>query len=180
MKRIFAAAAAVLLLSSCDTYEQDDPYGVPYPPQDPYGAPAPYPPQDPYGTPPPYPPQQQPYPPIEPVNACPVASTGGWQAWVNARPAGGERPTLHVTGRVVTPGGAYRVEFVPNLEERRSYPIQVVARMWVMAPTGGATAPAQTHDVRWQWPLASGPVGSLTVTCGDRVLVENLPVRTVE
>lgn len=161
MKAMPLIVAAAALLASCDTVPRGDPYAPPYYPYDPA-----------------LPPPGSFEPPPGPMETCPVQSAHSWQAWVNAMPGPGQQPTLHVTGVVVTPSAAHRVEFVPVLEERRSYPVQVVARLWVLSPTGGASGPAHSHQVRWNWPLKSGPVGSLTITCGERTIAENLPVRT--
>lgn len=163
-------------------YPPNDPYGAPRPPQDPYGDPAypSYPPQDPYGTRDPqqaYPPQ--PYQP-GPQGSCPITSSRNWQARVDTTPGPDQRPTLVVEGTIVAPTGGYSMEFEPHLQERRSRPVQLVAVLRPVPPTGGATQALTTHDVRWQWPLQSGPVGSVTIACGDRVLVEISPVPTTQ
>lgn len=158
MQRMIAAAAA-LLLASCDT--------MGYPPSDPYGEPAPYP-GDPL-------PPSGPYSPAGPVNACPIESSRDWRATVTA-PAGPDaRPMLVVSGTVVAPTGGYRMEFVPNLTVLRSYPVQVIARLLPIPPQGPATQALVTHDVRWQWPL-TGPVGSVSIRCGTQTLARVAPV----
>lgn len=172
MKQLLAVTAAALFLAACDTYPPGDPYGAPYPPyppQDPYGAP--YPTQDPYGT-PPY--------PRAPIESCQIASSRDWRAWVDVSPGPDARPTLFVSGTVVAPTGGYRIEFLPQLQELRSYPVQVIARLLPIPPTGGATQALTTHDVRWQWPLQSGPVGSVTIACGDRTLAQVSPVQRAQ
>lgn len=176
MKSFLTAAAAALLVAACETaYPPSDPYGAPYPPQDPYGDPAypPYPPQDPYGG--QYP--RQPQPPGELTGPCPIASSRNWQASVDTDPAGGERPILVVSGTIVAPTGGYRMEFEPYLQQRqRGHPLQLVARLRPIPPEGPATQAQTIHDVRWQWPLQAGPVGSVTIACGDRALAEISPV----
>ena len=169
MKQALAATAAALLLAGCDTYPQGDPYGAPYPPQDPYGSqypPQPYPPQPPYGA---------PYPPAQ-VDSCPINSSRDWRATVDSTPGPDQRPTLVVTGTIVAPTGGYRMEFEPHLQERRSYPVQLVATLRAIPPQGPATQALTTHDVRWQWPLTSGPVGAVSIACGNRMLAEIAPV----
>ena len=171
MKRILTAATAALLLGACETaYPPGDPYGAPYPPQDPYGGPGygqPYPPQAPYGS--------APYPQQPDSMACPIASSRDWRAWVDTNPAGGDRPNLVVSGTIVAPTGGYRMEFEPYLQERRSHPVQLVATLDPQPPQGAATQALTTHDVRWQWPLQSGPVGSVTIVCGNQTLAEITP-----
>ena len=157
MKRIFAAAAA-LLLASCDTMGP--------PPGDPYGAPAPYP-GDAM-------PPTAPYAPAQPVNACPIESSRDWRAMVIPPASPGARATLVISGTVVAPTGGYRMEFVPNLTVLRSYPVQVIARLLPIPPQGPATQALTTHDVRWHWPL-TGPVGSVTIRCGTQVLAQITP-----
>jgi hypothetical protein len=169
VKQSVAIAAAALALAACDTYPQGDPYGAPYPPQDPYGTPyppQPYPQQPPYGT--PYPQQ--------PVDACQIVSSRDWRATVDSTPGPDQRPTLVVSGTIVAPTGGYRMEFEPYLQVRESYPVQVVARLRAIPPQGPATQALTTHDVRWQWPLASGPVGSVTIACGTQTLAQISPV----
>ena len=171
MKRILIASTAALLLGACATaYPPGDPYGAPYPPQ---GRDAPYPPPQPYPPQPPYPPQG--YPPAT-IDSCPIVSSRDWRASVDTTAGPDQRPTLVVTGTVVAPTGGYRMEFEPFLQERRSYPVQLVARLRANPPQGGATQALTTHDIRWQWPLQSGPVGSVTIACGDRTLAEISPV----
>src|SRR5262245_10898640 len=111
------AAAVLLLLAGCQTY--DNP-----PPQSPYGEPAPYPPangpypypgDEPYPGNAPYPPGPpgtypgQPAPPgaysggpyQPPPPECTITASRDWTAWVNAMPGPGARgPALVVTGKV--------------------------------------------------------------------------------
>lgn len=199
MKRIFAAGAA-LLLASCQTtdYPPGGPYGSPEPYGDPYGQPypgdpyppgQPYPPSQPYPPGQPYPPSQpyppgQPYPPSQgyppgqayPAQSCPIVSSRNWRAEV-AMQGAGQPPMLMLSGTVVAPTAGYRMEFRPNIEERRSYPVQVVAILQPFPPTNPSAQVQTTHDLRWQWPLSSGPVGSVTIRCGGRDLAQ-VPVES--
>lgn len=159
MKQLFAAASLALALAACDTY----PPGADYPPY----------PADPYPPPGQYPPD---YPPPPDMDSCPIVSSRDWRAWVNAMPGPDARPTLHVSGTVVAPTAGYRIEFRPNLLVRESYPVQVVATLQPFPPSGPAAQVLTTHDVRWQWPLTSGPVGSVTIECGDRQIARIEPV----
>lgn len=163
VKHLLATAAAALLLAACDTYPSADPYGAPLPPQDPYGAPLP--PQDPYGA---YPPPGS-YPPTAP-ESCPIASSREWRASANRAI---DRPMLELSGTVVAPTAGYRMEFFPYLQQSRSGdPSQRIARLLPVPPGQPAAQALTTHDVRWQWPLQSGPIRSVTVVCGDRTLAD--------
>jgi hypothetical protein len=172
VKRIFAPIALAALLAACETYPQQDGYppypGDSYPP--PYPG-DPYPPTGPY---PPGPPGAEP-----PMQACPIVSSRDWRAWVNAMPGPNERPTLHLSGTVVAPTAGYRMEFRPHLDERGGYPVEVVATLQPFPPSGPAAQVLTTHDLRWQWPLESGPVGSVTIECGDRQIAQ-VPVATAQ
>ena len=108
--------------------------------------------------------------------ACGAIASEGWAAWVNAMPGPNARPTLIATGRVTVPTGGYRFEW-RDLRVMESYPVQVVAELAVVAPTGAATQAVVTHEVRGQWPIEP-PVGSFTVRCGDMVLARVAPVET--
>lgn len=181
MKRVLLLSALAAAAAGCETYPQGDPYGAPYPPGDPYEAP--YPPGDPYGA--PYPPSEAPLPggPLPPgvpvgqspgsERECPIIQSRQWDAFVNAMPGPGARPTLVVTGDVVTARGL-RPEFDPYLQTEPGQPGQLVARMRVVQ-SGPRTAGTTPHDVRWQWPLQH-PIGSLKIMCGERTLAEIAPV----
>jgi hypothetical protein len=115
----------------------------------------------------------------EPIRAaCPVAGPGDWAAWVNAMPGPNARPTLIVTGKVTVPTGGYRIA-IADMRVMESYPVQVAADLLVVPPAGGATQAVVTHDVRGQWPI-SPPVGSVTISCGGRVLTRIAPVETAQ
>jgi hypothetical protein len=107
---------------------------------------------------------------------CPIIGSSGWAAWVNAMPGPGARPTLIVTGKVTVPTGGYRFEW-GDFRVAESYPVQIFGELRAIPPGGGATQVVTTHDVRGEWP-ASPPVGSVTVSCGDRVLARISPVET--
>ena len=182
MKRIVATASLALLLAACQTYPKGGTY-PPYPqaPYPPYPA-DPYPPPTPYPQVPPYPPSYPaPYPPaqFEP-GVCEGVTSRDWRAWVNTMPGADARPTLHVTGTVVAPTAGYWIEFRPELDEDDdNYPIEVTATLQPFPPTGTAAQVQTTHDLRWQWPLEKGPVGTLTIECGNRMLAQ-VPVGTAQ
>lgn len=115
--------------------------------------------------------------PREPVS-CPIAGSSDWAAWVNAMPGPNAGPTLIATGKVTTETGGYRVAFDPDLIVRESYPVQVVATLRVVPPTGGATQAVVTHDVRGGWKAPGEPVGSFEIRCGGDVLARISPVET--
>jgi hypothetical protein len=166
------AAAAFLILAACQT----SPYG-----QDPYGAPEPYP----YPGPAPYP--NEPYPPQGPYAGqptqpqppeCPITASRDWQAWVNAMPAPNARPTLVVSGKVVTATGGHQVAFDRFLQIRRGQPPQAFVTLHVAGPEmPGSGQAAVTHEVRWDWPLGQ-PVGSVVIRCGDKTLAEITNIQT--
>ena len=108
--------------------------------------------------------------------SCPISGSSDWNAWVNAMP-GPTGPSLIVVGKVATPTGGYSVGFEPTLIRRESYPVQIVATLRVVPPTGAATQAVVTHDVRGQWPSAE-PVGSVDIVCGNQVLARISPVQT--
>ena len=91
-------------------------------------------------------------------------------------PGPNARPTLIVTGKVTVPTGGYTWEWA-DMRVMESYPVQVVADLRVTPPAGGATQAIVTHEVRGEWPM-SPPVGSVTITCGNRTLGRISPVET--
>lgn len=116
------------------------------------------------------------YPAAGPAGGCPITGSDSWNAWVNAMPGPGARPTLIVTGRVTTPTGGYR----PALQMEQvaeSYPVQVFVRLHPNPPAGPATQALVTHDVRGDWSMST-QVGSVTVRCGNAVIAHISPVGT--
>ena len=108
--------------------------------------------------------------------ACPVVNSSDWQAWVNAMPGPNAQPKLIVTGKVTVPTGGYTYRWgAPRIME--SYPVQVSVELIPVRPSGPATQALDTREVRGEWPM-SPPVGSLTITCGDRTLGRVSPVET--
>lgn len=175
MKRLLFASAAALLVTACDT----GPYGQPYPPantpQPAYPGDA-YPPAD-------YPPGPS-YPalglyPSGPQLSCPIATSQNWKAWVNAMPGPGRRPTLIVTGKIVTASAGYQISFDPKLQIRKTYPAQAFATLQVMPPPGAASRQLFSQDVHWEWPLRQ-PLGSVEIRCGNETLAHIEPVATAQ
>lgn len=107
---------------------------------------------------------------------CGISGSSGWAAWVNAMPGPNAQPKLIVTGKVTVPTGGYRFAW-GDMRVMESYPVQVALELRTIPPSGPATQALVTHDVRGEWPI-SPPVGSLTVRCGDLVLVRISPVET--
>ena len=107
---------------------------------------------------------------------CGVTGSSDWAAWVNAMPGPNARPTLIVTGKVTVPTGGYRFAW-RDMRVMESYPVQVVAELEAIPPSGAATQAVVTHEVRGQWPM-SPPVGSVTIRCGERTLAAISPVQT--
>ena len=86
------------------------------------------------------------------------------------------RPKLIVTGKVEVATGGYRIVWT-DLRVMESYPVQVVAELATVRPTGYVTEAHVVHEVRGEWPM-SPPVGSFTVTCGGKTLARISPVET--
>jgi hypothetical protein len=107
--------------------------------------------------------------------ACPLASSD-WQAWVNAMPGPGARPTLIVTGKATVPTGGWTFAW-RDVRVMESYPVQVAVDLEAILPNGGATQAVVAHELRGEWPI-SPPVGSVTVQCGGAVLARIAPVET--
>lgn len=82
-----------------------------------------------------------------------------------------------ITGTVSVPTGGYRLEFVPHLQIRESFPAQAVATLVVFAPDSPATQAVETHDLRWEWPV-NQQVGSVTIRCGNQTVATIAPVET--
>lgn len=91
-------------------------------------------------------------------------------------PGPGRRPTLIVTGKATVPTGGYRFEWA-DFRVAESYPVQIFGELRAIPPAGGATQAIVTHDVRGEWPM-NQPVGSVTISCGNRVLARISPVET--
>ena len=107
-------------------------------------------------------------PPDRPSPDCPVISSSGWQAHVDAMPGPNAIPRLIVSGRVTVPTGGYRVALRMG-EVAESYPVQITVYLDATPPTGMATQALVTHDVRGSWP-SDQRVGAVTVRCGRRSL----------
>ena len=115
-------------------------------------------------------------PPPAMSQLCPITDSRDWQAWVNAMPGPNAQPKLIATGKVTVPTGGYSFRWAsPRVME--SYPVQVSVELIPVPPGGPATQALVTHDVRGEWPM-SPPIGSLTVTCGGRVIGRVSPVET--
>lgn len=109
---------------------------------------------------------------------CPIVESSDWKAWVNAMPGPNAQPTLIVTGKVTTPTGGYTFAW-RDLRRMESYPVQIVADLEALPPDGMATQAIDTHDLRGEW-AQSPPVGSVTITCGNRTLARISPVDTAQ
>lgn len=108
--------------------------------------------------------------------ACPIVGSSDWRAWINAMPGPNAGPRLIVTGKVTAPTGGYTYAW-RDLRVMESSPVQIVADLEALPPEGPATQAVTTSDVRGEW-SATPPVGSVTVTCGERVLARISPVET--
>lgn len=108
--------------------------------------------------------------------ACGITGASDWQAWVSAMPGPNARPTLIATGKVTVPTGGWSFEW-RDIRVMESHPVQVVAELEAIPPSGGATQAVASHDVRGEWPI-DPPVGAFTVRCGDMILARVSPVET--
>lgn len=111
-----------------------------------------------------------------PSSDCGIIESSGWAAWVDAMPGPNSNPRLIVTGKVTVPTGGYRFEW-GDFRVAESYPVQVFGELRAIPPAGAATQAVTTHDVRGEWPT-SPPVGSLSISCGNRLLARIAPVET--
>ena len=105
--------------------------------------------------------------------ACPILSSSGWRAWVDAMP-GGDRPRLWVLGQVTVPTGGYRLSLRRGAIQEIDPPVQEVILV-VEPPTGGATQAVVTHDVRQDFD-AEPRYGAVVVRCGKDILADIRPV----
>ena len=98
---------------------------------------------------------------------CPVASAGGWRAWVDLMP-GTERPKLWVTGKVTAPTGgwSFAIERGPIQE---IYPAVQEIILRSFPPAGPATQAVTTYDVQGQV-AHEQEIGTVTVRCGSEIL----------
>ena len=122
--------------------------------------------------------QTAPTPPPTMSQSCLATGSRDWQAWVNAMPGPKAQPKLIVTGKYTAPSGGYTYRW-GGLRVMESYPVQVTVQLIPIPPSGYASDALVEHDVRGEW-LASPPIGSLTVTCGDMVLGRVSPVETAQ
>lgn len=134
----------------------------------------------PAGEPYPMPPGAGPPPLAQADLYCPIVSSRQWQAFVASGAGNDGRPNLVATGTVVTPGTGFTLEFAPFLEDAGGYPLRLLARLRVVPPGAPQPQVPQTHDLRWQWPLRAGPVGSVAILCGDRTLADISPIPSRE
>ena len=108
--------------------------------------------------------------------SCPIVSSSGWQAWVNAMPGPmNQRAKLHVVGKVTVPSGDWTARFVGS-RVMESYPVQVVVELDAESSGMGIQVPVE-REVRGSWP-SEPAVGSVTVTCRGTTLARIAPVET--
>jgi hypothetical protein len=105
--------------------------------------------------------------------ACPIASSEGWRAYVDAMPAPG-RPRLVVTGRVTVPTGGWRLALVLGPTREIHPPVQEVM-LRAEPPSGSASRAMVTHEVTGTF-HALPSYGGVVVRCGRDVIAEISPV----
>ncbi|MFP5329435.1 MAG: hypothetical protein ACLGHC_04785 [Alphaproteobacteria bacterium] len=117
-----------------------------------------------------------PPPPPPAADECAILGSSDWSAWTDAMPGPNANPRLVVTGKVTVPTGGYRFEW-GDFRVAESYPVQIFGDLRAIPPAEGATQAVTTHAVRGEWPI-SPPVGSLSISCGSRLLARIAPVET--
>ena len=110
-----------------------------------------------------------------PGGACPITSSEGWRAYVDAMP-GPRRPRLVVTGRVTVPTGGWRLalELGPTREIDPAVQ-EVILR--AQPPSGPASQAMVTHEVTGTF-QALPRYGAVVVRCGSGTIAEISPVPT--
>ena len=107
---------------------------------------------------------------------CSILGSSGWQAWVNAMPGPGARPTLIVEGTVRMPSAGHRASLALG-EVAESDPLQVTVRLNTTAPSQPSAQVVTSVDVRGEWDV-QGDVGSVTVRCAEQTVARIDSVET--
>ena len=119
-----------------------------------------------------------PQPSTTPISqSCHTTESRDWQAWINAMPGPNAQPRLIVTGKFTAPSGGFSYRW-GSIRVMESYPVQVSVELITIPPAGYASDALVEHEVRGEWPMTP-PVGSLTISCGGRMLGRVSPVETV-
>ena len=100
---------------------------------------------------------------------CPVIASRGWNAWINAMPGPGARPTLHITGEVDLPTPGYTVELIAGPADRMMPPGQRFSLV-AMGPEDMVAQVVTPTPVRYSRTPANGMYRSITIGCGGKVL----------
>ncbi|HVF38222.1 MAG TPA: hypothetical protein VNA29_09815 [Sphingomicrobium sp.] len=111
-----------------------------------------------------------------PSTDCPITSSSGWHAHVNAMPGPNDNPRLIVSGKVTVPTGGYKLSLRMGAVAE-SYPVQVTVDLDAIPPSGMATQALETRDLRGSW-RSEERVGSVTVRCGSRVVARLSNIET--
>lgn len=114
-------------------------------------------------------------PPAESTD-CPILSSSGWAAHVNAMPGPNAKRTLHVSGNLRVPTAGYKasLKLGPVAE---TYPLNVTVLLDVTPPAGAAAEVISNVAVSGSWPV-EGDVGRVTIRCGGKTVGHVSPVTT--
>ena len=121
-------------------------------------------------------PQPVPAPDPGPTSDCPIISSSGWHAHVDAMPGPNGNPRLIVSGKATVPTGGYKLALRMGAVAE-SYPVQVTMHLDVVPPKGPATQALETHEVRGSW-RSEERVGSVAIRCGSRVIARLANIET--
>ncbi len=115
--------------------------------------------------------------PVFEFSDCPVIDSRSWNAWINAMPGPGAKPTLHITGEVDLPTPGYKLELIPGPADRRNTPGQRFS-LAAAKPEGIVAQVVTTEQVRYSAPPTYDKYRSITIGCGGKVLaqIEKIPV----
>lgn len=109
--------------------------------------------------------------PTPEIPPCP--DTRDWQAFVNAMPGPGARPTLIVTGTVDVPGG-----FRPVLDPGPNDRMQPPGQRFTLYLSRDASIPAGPREVRYDLSPALEQYSSITIGCDGNLVARIAPVET--
>ncbi len=112
-----------------------------------------------------------------PANGCAAYASRDWQAWINAMPGPGAKPTLHIKGEVDMPTPGWSVELVEGPADRMQPP-GLRFRLKTEKPDGMTTQVITPTEVRYAKPTPYSQIREIFITCGDETLatISDVPV----
>jgi hypothetical protein len=115
--------------------------------------------------------------PVFEFSECPVIASREWNAYINAMPGPGAKPSLNISGVVDLPTPGFKVELIAGPADRMMPPGQRFSL--VATPPEGMVAQVVTPTpVRYSAPATYGTYRSITIGCGGKVLAEIENIRT--